>query len=150
MKSGVENMLEVYFKDKKRTKDLELQLEAYNISIDNTIKRIEHIRTNAGTEKRKLERIALFFSYSDTSRFFLLGSNIIEIAKLLKGYKYTGTSFSDAITPSILAQSRSKLRSNGTSKGKQKALFENVSYPDDGKSPSFYKLHLVTYFFFFN
>jgi rapamycin-insensitive companion of mTOR len=48
MKYGVENMLEVYFKDKKRTKDLELQLEAYNISIDNTIKRIEHIRTNAG------------------------------------------------------------------------------------------------------
>lgn len=51
MKSGVENMLEVYFKDKKRTKDLELQLEAYNTSIDNTIKRIEHIRTNAGTKK---------------------------------------------------------------------------------------------------
>lgn len=63
----------------------------------------------------------------------MIGSNIIEIAKLLKAYKYTGTSFSDAITPSVLAQSRSKLRSNGgTSKGKQKASLENVSYPDDG------------------
>lgn len=41
-------MLEVYFKDKKRTKDLEVQLEGYNVSIDNTTKRIEHIRTNAG------------------------------------------------------------------------------------------------------
>lgn len=49
MKSGVENMLEVYFKDKKRTKDLELQLESYNTCIDKTTKRIEHIRTNAGT-----------------------------------------------------------------------------------------------------
>lgn len=63
----------------------------------------------------------------------LVGSNIIEVTKLLKAYKYTGTSFSDAITPSSLAQSRSKLRSNnGTSKGKQKASLENVSYPDDG------------------
>lgn len=48
MKSGVENMLEVYFKDKKRFKELEAQLETYNTSIDNTTKRIEHIRTNAG------------------------------------------------------------------------------------------------------
>ncbi|GAA5806120.1 hypothetical protein HPULCUR_011649 [Helicostylum pulchrum] len=111
MKSGVENMLEVYFKDKKRTKDLELQLESYNTCIDKTTKRIEHIRTNAG-------------------------SNIIEVAKLLKAYKYTGTSFSDAITPSTLAQSRSKLKSNsGPSKGKQKASLENVSYPDDDAWP---------------
>jgi rapamycin-insensitive companion of mTOR len=112
MKSGVENMLDVLIKDKKRTKELESQLETYNTSIDNTTKRIEHIRTNAG-------------------------SNIIEIAKLLKKYKYIGTSFSDAITPSTLAQSRSKLRPfNGqptNSKGKQKASLENVSYPDDGK-----------------
>lgn len=63
------------------------------------------------------------------------------MAKLLKAHKYAGTSFSDAITPSTLAQSRSKLRSNngavgggaGPSKGKQKAAMENVSYPDDGK-----------------
>jgi hypothetical protein len=63
------------------------------------------------------------------------GINIIEVAKLLKSHKYAGTYFSDAITPSTLAQSRSKLRSNnGTSKGKQKAAMENVSYPDDGKA----------------
>lgn len=111
MKSGIENMLEVYFKDKKRTKDLELQLAQCNISIDNTTKRIEHIRTNAG-------------------------NNIFEIAKLLKAHKYLGASLSDAITPSSLAQSRSKLRSNnGHSKGKQKAALENVSYPDDDAWP---------------
>ena len=63
------------------------------------------------------------------------GINIIEVAKLLKSHKYAGTYFSDAITPSTLAQSRSKLKSNnGTSKGKQKAAMENVSYPDDGKT----------------
>lgn len=68
-----------------------------------------------------------------------IGSNIIEVAKLLKAYKYTGTSFSDAITPSSLAQSRSKLKSNtGPSKGKQKASLENVSYPDDGKHIFFF------------
>jgi predicted nucleic acid-binding Zn-ribbon protein len=55
MKSGIENMLEVYFKDKKRTKDLELQLSQCNISIDNTNKRIEHIRTNAGKKQRCLK-----------------------------------------------------------------------------------------------
>lgn len=64
---------------------------------------------------------------------WLLGNNIFEIAKLLKAHKYLGASLSDAITPSSLAQSRSKLRSNnGHSKGKQKAALENVSYPDDG------------------
>lgn len=63
------------------------------------------------------------------------GTNIIEVAKLLKAYKYTGTSFSDAITPTALAQTKSKLRSSHTnaSRGKQKAALENVSYPDDGK-----------------
>ena len=48
MKSGVENMLEVYLKDKKRTKELEAQLEAYHTAIENTKKRIEFIRTHAG------------------------------------------------------------------------------------------------------
>jgi biotin synthase-related radical SAM superfamily protein len=48
MKSGVENMLEVYFSDKKRTKDLEVQLIDYNKAIDATTKRIESIRTTAG------------------------------------------------------------------------------------------------------
>ncbi|GAN00739.1 cytosolic regulator pianissimo [Mucor ambiguus] len=119
MKSGVENMLEVYLRDKKRTKELEAQLEAYHTAIENTKKRIEYIRTHAANS----------------------GINIIEVAKLLKAHKYAGTSFSDAITPSTLAQSRSKLRSNngvggaGSSKGKQKAAMENVSYPDDDAWP---------------
>jgi rapamycin-insensitive companion of mTOR len=41
-------MLEVYFKDKKRTKDLEAQLDDYNKAINATTKRIEYIRTTAG------------------------------------------------------------------------------------------------------
>lgn len=49
MKLGVENMLEVYLKDKKRTKDLEAQLDTYNTTINDIAKRIEYIRTNAGT-----------------------------------------------------------------------------------------------------
>ncbi|RCI05307.1 hypothetical protein CU098_010819 [Rhizopus stolonifer] len=113
MKSGVENMLEVYLRDKKRTKDLESQLEGYNTAIDATTKQIEHIRTVAVNS----------------------GTNIIEVAKLLKAYKYTGTGFSDAITPTALAQTKSKLRSSNTSKGKQKAALENLSYPDDDASP---------------
>lgn len=77
-----------------------------------------------------------------------LGSSIIEIAKLLKKYKYTGTSFSDAITPSTLAQSRSKLRpyNGGPSKGKQKASLENVSYPDDGKTIHSRALSCITFY----
>lgn len=48
MKLGVENMLEVYMQDKKRTKDLETQLDTYNTAIGDTVQRIESIRTNAG------------------------------------------------------------------------------------------------------
>lgn len=75
MKSGVENMLEVYFKDKKRTKDLESQLEGYNAAIDTTKKKIEHIRTVAGKKKGKQKDLrvnesdsslcVLFFIYSE-------------------------------------------------------------------------------------
>jgi rapamycin-insensitive companion of mTOR len=64
MKSGVENMLEVYFKDKKRTKDLEAQLEAYHSSIDNTTKRIEHIRTNAGNLWESFFLFLFFFCFT--------------------------------------------------------------------------------------
>jgi hypothetical protein len=53
MKSGVENMLEVYLKDKKRTKDLEQQLDGYNRAIDAITKRIEYLRTNAGKEQHR-------------------------------------------------------------------------------------------------
>jgi hypothetical protein len=76
------------------------------------------------------------------------GTHIIEVAKLLKAHKYTASGFSDAITPSTLAQSRSKLRSNnGPSKGKQKAAMENVSYPDDGKKKKKKKKKLKAFAF---
>lgn len=52
MKVGVENMLEVYLRDKKRTKDLEAQLETYNSAIDDIVQRIENIRTSAGTKRQ--------------------------------------------------------------------------------------------------
>lgn len=48
MKEGVENLLEVYLRDKKRTKDLEAKLETYNSTINDIVQRIEHVRTNAG------------------------------------------------------------------------------------------------------
>jgi prefoldin subunit 5 len=60
MKSGVENMLEVYIKDKKRTKELEAQLEGYNRAIDQTTKRIEQIRTTAGKHRIKQEVYNLY------------------------------------------------------------------------------------------
>lgn len=53
MKLGVENMLEVYMQDKKRTKDLETQLDTYNTAIGDTVQRIESIRTNAGMSYSK-------------------------------------------------------------------------------------------------
>ncbi|KAI7903798.1 Rapamycin-insensitive companion of mTOR, N-term-domain-containing protein [Cokeromyces recurvatus] len=125
MKSGVENMLEVYLKDKKKTKELETQLEGYSLAIDEITKRIEHIRITAVNS----------------------GTHIIDVAKLLKAYKYTGTIFSNAITPSTLAQSRSKLRSNNnTLKGKKKAAMENVSYPDDDTWPIGKRMdHIIQY-----
>lgn len=47
-------MLEVYLRDKKRTKELEAQLEAYHTAIENTKKRIEFIRTHAGKTRRQV------------------------------------------------------------------------------------------------
>ena len=41
-------MLEVYLRDKKRTRELEAQLEGYHTAIENIKKRIEFIRTHAG------------------------------------------------------------------------------------------------------
>jgi rapamycin-insensitive companion of mTOR len=48
MKLGVENMMEVYIKDKKRTKDLDAQLDNYNKRIDSLTKEIEQLRKSAG------------------------------------------------------------------------------------------------------
>ncbi|CEI92483.1 hypothetical protein RMCBS344292_06740 [Rhizopus microsporus] len=106
LKAGVENMLEVYVKDKKRTKELETQLEECNEAIDKTTKAIENIRRNAG-------------------------NNIVEIAKILKAHKFVGHGFS--ITPSSLEQTRSRLKSLSASK--QKIPQEHVSFPDDGNLP---------------
>lgn len=51
LKSGVENMLEVYVKDKRRTKELEAELEECNGAINKTTKAIENIRLNAGRDR---------------------------------------------------------------------------------------------------
>jgi hypothetical protein len=60
---------------------------------------------------------------------FKLGNNIVEVAKILKAHKFVSHGFS--ITPTTLAQTRSKLKSLTT--GKQKVSQENASFPDDGK-----------------
>jgi Hr1 repeat len=52
MKLGVENMMEVYIKDKKRTKDLEAQLDKYNKRIESLTKEIEQLRKSAGKNLR--------------------------------------------------------------------------------------------------
>lgn len=44
-------MLEVYVKDKRRTKELEMQLEECNVVINTTTKTIDNIRLNAGKKK---------------------------------------------------------------------------------------------------
>ncbi|RCH97274.1 hypothetical protein CU098_004610, partial [Rhizopus stolonifer] len=106
LKSGVENMLEVYVKDKRRTKELEMQLEECNVVINTTTKTIDNIRLNAG-------------------------NNIVEVAKILKEHEFVSHGFS--ITPSTLAQTRSKLKSLPT--GKQKMSQENISFPDDDAWP---------------
>ena len=49
MKVGVENMMEVYIKDKKRTKDLEAQLDKSNKKIESLTRQIEQIRKTAGS-----------------------------------------------------------------------------------------------------
>jgi len=48
MKLGVENMMEVYIRDKKRTKDLEAQLDKSNKRIESLTKEIEQLRKSAG------------------------------------------------------------------------------------------------------
>lgn len=63
MKLGVENMLEVYMQDKKRTKDLETQLDTYNTAIGDTVQRIESIRTNAGMSYSKKKQEAGEMTY---------------------------------------------------------------------------------------
>lgn len=50
MKLGVENMMEVYIKDKKRTKDLEAQLDKYSKRIESLTKEIEQLRKSAGKD----------------------------------------------------------------------------------------------------
>ncbi|KAI9321769.1 Rapamycin-insensitive companion of mTOR, middle domain-containing protein [Dichotomocladium elegans] len=120
MKLGVENMLEVYLQDKKRTKDLESQLEAYNAAIDDTIQRIDHMRMNAGAATA-------------------------EVNQRLKERNYTGNTL--FITPSSSnSRSRTKPRSNSSPniKEKQKTSQENTTFPDDDAWPIGRRLHHLT------
>ncbi|KAI9257881.1 Rapamycin-insensitive companion of mTOR, middle domain-containing protein [Sporodiniella umbellata] len=102
LKTGVENMLEVYVKDKPRTKELEIQLEECNNAINKITKAIDNVRLNAG-------------------------NYIVEVAKILKEHEFVSPGFS--ITPSSLAQTRSKLKSPST--GKRTMSQEDLSFPDD-------------------
>lgn len=77
LKAGVENMLEVYVKDKKRTKELETQLEECNEAINKTTKAIENIRRNAGNF------IVLFLIFKYNTAL------IIKETILLKSQRYS-------------------------------------------------------------
>jgi rapamycin-insensitive companion of mTOR len=49
IKAGVENMMEVYIRDKKRTKDLEAQqFDQVNKKIESLTKQIEQLRKTSG------------------------------------------------------------------------------------------------------
>ncbi|ORZ19033.1 Rapamycin-insensitive companion of mTOR, N-term-domain-containing protein [Absidia repens] len=120
MKLGVENMLEAYLHDKKRTKDLERQLENYNTTIDTLVKRIDHIR-------------------------MLAGKHSPEVAMKLKQYKYTvNTAFPASITATLTnKQQRGKSRSTNLPKGKQHRAQENTSFPDHDTWPLGKRLHHI-------
>ncbi|KAI8088648.1 Rapamycin-insensitive companion of mTOR, N-term-domain-containing protein [Halteromyces radiatus] len=126
MKLGVENMLEAYLQDKKRTKELEGQLESYNATIDTLAKNIERIR-------------------------MLAGKNSTEVTTKLVQYKYTfNTSFPASIPNTTLKQQqqqqqqqRGKPRSNSFPKGKQQRSQESISFRDDDAWPLGKRLHHV-------
>ncbi|SAL99279.1 hypothetical protein [Absidia glauca] len=123
MKLGVENMLEAYLQDKRRTKDLERQLENYNAAIDSLTKRIDHIR-------------------------MLAGKHSTEVTTKLKQHKYTiSTAFptSSITTSSSTAKhQRGKSRSNSSPKGNQQhRAQDNMFFPDDDAWPLGKRLHHV-------
>lgn len=129
MKLGVENMLEVYMQDKKRTKDLETQLDTYNTAIGDTVQRIESIRTNAGMSYSKQKQETGENDIQD------LGPYTAQVAQRLKDMNYAGNAlFINSIASSAQQRSRTKPRSNSSPniKAKQKASQENTSFPDDG------------------
>ena len=133
MKLGVENMLEVYMQDKKRTKDLETQLDTYNTAIGDTVQRIESIRTNAGM---CVDTCSIHRNQDEKmTHIFYLGPYTAQVAQRLKELNYAGNAlFINSITSSAQQRSRTKPRSNSSPniKAKQKASQENTSFPDDG------------------
>jgi len=86
MKLGVENMMEVYIKDKKRTKDLEAQLDKYNKRIESLTKEIEQLRKSAGKDLCKF-----YLSFTSVVIKTSFGDKRPSYAR---GYQQTqGTSF---------------------------------------------------------
>lgn len=78
LKAGVENMLEVYVKDKKRTKELETQLEECNEAISKTTKAIENIRRNAGNS------IVLFLMFKNNTALIIKETILLKSQRYLK------------------------------------------------------------------
>ncbi|KAI7866417.1 Rapamycin-insensitive companion of mTOR, N-term-domain-containing protein [Spinellus fusiger] len=118
MKSGVENMLEVYIKDKRRTKDLEAQLEQCLLTIETITKEIERIRTQPGKEST-------------------------GITEKLKTFHYTTTPF--PVTKTTRTRTKGRSNSSPNIKGKHKVSQENFSFPDDDAWPIGKRLHHLVF-----
>ncbi|KAI9307439.1 Rapamycin-insensitive companion of mTOR, N-term-domain-containing protein [Cunninghamella echinulata] len=118
MKDGVEKLLEAYIKDKKRTKDLETELEDYNNKIDTLVKNIEQLRMMAGRD-------------------------CFEVNFKLRQYNYTyNSAFPGSISSNTLKQQqRGKQITHNPSKGKNKQ--ESTSFPDDDAWPLGKRLHHI-------
>ncbi|ORX62115.1 hypothetical protein DM01DRAFT_1298682 [Hesseltinella vesiculosa] len=113
MKLGVENMLEVYLKDKKRTKDLESQLENYNATILSLTKRIDELRLLAGNDSDNTNVIALLRKHN---------------YPMHRGFPAT------AAKTKPPQQRVGKPRSNSSPSHRQKQQ-HNISFPDDDAWP---------------
>ncbi|KAJ2956653.1 hypothetical protein NQZ79_g7530 [Umbelopsis isabellina] len=111
MKSGVENMMEVYIRDKKRTKDLEAQLGKSNKKIESLTKQIENLRKTSG-------------------------ANMPEVANKLKEHRFMApTGFSTSISTSSSSNARANNKSKppaNIAKMRQKSYQDSIAYPEDG------------------
>ncbi|KAM3580575.1 hypothetical protein VKS41_007236 [Umbelopsis sp. WA50703] len=111
IKAGVENMMEVYIRDKKRTKDLEAQqFDQVNKKIESLTKQIEQLRKTSG-------------------------ANMPQVANKLKEHRYMPpTGFPTSISTSTSNNSRSNNKSKfpaNISKMRQKSYQDSIAYPDD-------------------
>ncbi|CAO3672310.1 unnamed protein product [Umbelopsis ramanniana] len=122
MKLGVENMMEVYIKDKKRTKDLEAQLDKYSKRIEFLTKEIEQLRKSSGPA-------------------------MPEVTNKLKEHRFVAsTAFQASIAASNTSNSRPNVRPKPTpisSKSRQKSYQDSIAFADDDNRSTSIRLNEI-------